>query len=361
MIMRNGIRAITIWMLVSLPAVALGWNDAGHMLIALIAYDELSAPAQQELVQALHAHPRFEEDFDALMPRRVRSAPEAEQNRWLFAFAATWPDIARRFEHVRPPEARDELMAHYHRPQWHFINLPVFLNEADGLALGRVESNQSFDWTEAETSAELNIVQALGMLVAEYHAPATGDAERAVMLSWLLHLLGDLHQPLHTTALFTSQAFPRGDRGGNRLALEGRTTLHHLWDGALGSDRRWGSLLRQLERFQAVAQPEWPGEELAGHPSTRFAEWAREGHGLAARHAYVPEILEQVAAANQGPRQSLRIQLPGNYREQARAVSEVQLLLAGWRTAWLLEQLANRAHLAARGQAAWAEVAVSGD
>jgi hypothetical protein len=359
--MRNAIRAVTIWVLVGLPAVALSWNDTGHMLIALIAYDELSAPAQQELVQTLRAHPRFEEDFDALMPRRVRNAPAAEQNRWVFAFAATWPDVARRFEHVRASEARDALMAQYHRPQWHFINLPVFLSEADGRALGRVESNQSFDWTEAETSSALNIVQALGMLVADYHAPVTGDAERAVMLSWLLHLLGDLHQPLHTTALFTSQAFPRGDRGGNALSVEGRTTLHHLWDGALGSDRRWGSLRRQLERFQAVAQPEWPEEEFAGHPAARFAEWAQEGHGLAARHVYVPEIIEQVAAANQGARQSVRIQLPGNYRDQARAVSEVQVLLAGWRTAWLLEQLANRAHLANRDHAARAAVARSGD
>jgi hypothetical protein len=39
------------------------------------------------------------------------------------------------------------------------------------------------------------------------------DAERrAVALAWLFHLVGDIHQPLHTTELFSVE-YPNGDRG----------------------------------------------------------------------------------------------------------------------------------------------------
>jgi hypothetical protein len=46
-----------------------------------------------------------------------------------------------------------------------------------------------------------------------------GDSERkAVALAWLFHLVGDIHQPLHTAQLFTVD-FPQGDRGGNEICV----------------------------------------------------------------------------------------------------------------------------------------------
>jgi len=40
------------------------------------------------------------------------------------------------------------------------------------------------------------------------------DEEKEIYLTWLLHLIGDIHQPLHCTAVFSEQ-FPNGDKGGN--------------------------------------------------------------------------------------------------------------------------------------------------
>ena len=41
----------------------------------------------------------------------------------------------------------------------------------------------------------------------------SGDLERrAIALAWLFHLVGDIHQPLHTAQLFTAE-YSRGDRG----------------------------------------------------------------------------------------------------------------------------------------------------
>jgi hypothetical protein len=56
----------------------------------------------------------------------------------------------------------------------------------------------------------------------------------AIALAWLFHLVGDIHQSLHTAQLFTAE-YPRGDRGGNEICV--RVTqagqpmdLHKFWD-----------------------------------------------------------------------------------------------------------------------------------
>jgi hypothetical protein len=54
------------------------------------------------------------------------------------------------------------------------------------------------------------------------------------VLSWLIHLAGDLHQPLHTVALFRSD-LPDGDRGGNDIQMKGGGNLHTFWDGRVGT------------------------------------------------------------------------------------------------------------------------------
>jgi hypothetical protein len=54
---------------------------------------------------------------------------------------------------------------------------------------------------------------------------------------WLFHLVGDIHQPLHTTQLFTVE-YPTGDRGGNEICVRVTQTgqpmdLHRFWDGVI--------------------------------------------------------------------------------------------------------------------------------
>src|SRR5258707_10011420 len=84
--------------------------------------------------------------------------------------------------------------------------------------------------------------------------------QRAVALTWLFHLVGDLHQPLHTIQLF-SREYPHGDRGGNevciRLAPErAPLDLHRLWDGLLTSTNNIGRLSKiaaeLLSKFSRV-------------------------------------------------------------------------------------------------------------
>src|SRR5262249_39587347 len=53
-------------------------------------------------------------------------------------------------------------------------------------------------------------------------------------LSWLLHLVGDVHQPLHATTR-VSATKPDGDDGGNGVELSSPANLHTFWDDVLGS------------------------------------------------------------------------------------------------------------------------------
>src|ERR1051326_4796576 len=63
------------------------------------------------------------------------------------------------------------------------------------------------------------------------------DKEKAYDLGWLLHLVGDLHQPMHAVNGI-SETLPEGDRGGNLVEIKGATDgaseLHAFWDEVLG-------------------------------------------------------------------------------------------------------------------------------
>lgn len=64
------------------------------------------------------------------------------------------------------------------------------------------------------------------------------SAERAVFARYLLHVAGDIHQPLHSVGLF-NETFPNGDLGGNRIKITllnstSNFNFHSFWDsGAL--------------------------------------------------------------------------------------------------------------------------------
>ena len=102
------------------------------------------------------------------------------------------------------------------------------------------------------------------------------DPERkAIALAWLFHLVGDMHQPLHTAQLFTTD-YPQGDRGGNEICV--RVTqagqpmdLHRFWDGVITSSsnltrlRNEATALRNRQEFQR--------SQLTELASTDFESW----------------------------------------------------------------------------------------
>jgi hypothetical protein len=97
------------------------------------------------------------------------------------------------------------------------------------------------------------------------------DSMKVYILPWLIHLVGDIHQPLHTLARF-DQLRPNGDRGGNAVLLNSGN-LHSYWDSRLGTsetDRFLGQLIETIQ--QRHSKP----RSLDMNPE----HWAREGFDL---------------------------------------------------------------------------------
>jgi S1/P1 Nuclease len=166
---------------------------------------------------------------------------------------------------------------------------------------------------------------------------------KAIALAWLFHLVGDIHQPLHTAQLLTVD-YPQGDRGGNEICV--RVTqvrqlmdLHRFWDGVITSSsnltrlRNQATALRNRQEFQR--------SQLTELARTDFESWAKESFEVATKIAYrnrgrigIPKgaamDCSMVAAAPV---------LPAGYVQSKRRIVDRRIILTGYRLADLLTRI----------------------
>jgi hypothetical protein len=311
------------------PAVA--WNDTGHLAIAMAAYEALPQDVRARLDEVVGAFPRFRADLVAPSPDWVVGAPAVSQRRWYFAFASTWPDRARRFAHVRDTRERAALVRRYDRPTWHYVNLPTYLAPTDRRTLALPSPPLAAH--ESTRDANLNIVQALERLERDWRNAAT-DAERALALAWIAHLVADLHQPLHATALYAVGVLEKGDRGGNLIAVGSRDDLHGLWDAALGSGRRQQDLERARRALKTGT--------AAAPAAIDFAAWARESRTLADAYVY-PAGLRTSLESQRRSAARLEVSIDDRYRDGMHALARERGALAAVRLAAVLQALTRGA------------------
>src|SRR5262249_16944193 len=117
----------------------------------------------------------------------------------------------------------------------------------------------------------------------------TSPTDRAVLLAWLFHTVGDIHQPLHSTAVFSTKLFPTGDRGGNSVKTMQAGNLHSLWDQFPGQSHGFRD-----SRNKALGEMAKPDLATMGtQASTTLDEkaWLDESHVLAKSHVYTDEVL----------------------------------------------------------------------
>lgn len=319
-------RGFVLAALLVLPLPGLGWNDHGHMLTAAIAWQVMERPARRAAIRALRAHPRYHEDFLRWRPAAV--AGSAAMDEWLFLRASIWPDLVRRL----PDRERER----FHHGRWHYINQPLFLSPGQARRwrgslledLGRAPSDPG----------EMNAVQAYRAALATLRRRHARAEDRGLALSWLIHIAGDLHQPLHTVSLYHRPAFPHGDRGGNDLRVDAKTTLHGLWDGALGDDRDIASLGAAATRLRAdrelVARVRESAREL--DPEV----WLSEGLRSAERDVYTDEIRTAIRAAPTET-DSLPIPISPAYRQAMVSRARERILTAGLRLGRIMNELAK--------------------
>ena len=285
---------------------ASAWNSTGHMTVADIAYDNLT-PKTKASVDALLQHQR---DYGLWMSEMP--AGYTDKGRFAFMKAATWPDDIR-----GTPDSR---------PIWHYIDLPVIAPgyTPDPAALLVVTPN-----AETQIAAESTLLT----------DKSASDQDRAVALCWVEHLIGDIHQPLHDSSLFSPQ-FPKGDKGGNDESLAPDAVdadpletaahahgLHSLWDDMLGATKDPVEIQKIAASLETPAYSRSAFPQLAAHPAVH--EWAVEGNALAQKYVYVNETLSMTPTGDQ----KAEVALPAGYLETAHKIADQQIALAGLRLA----------------------------
>ena len=267
------------------------WGDEGHEVIGIIADHYLEPAVRARVLELLG------EDDTGLVERDM-------------AHESTWADKYR--DSDRDGDKRRYLGTR----DWHFVDL-----EITGLDVNRAcYSRQPLPAgvTASVGPAQDCIIDKIDQFYAELENPATPAAERRAALQFLLHLVGDVHQPLH--------ASDDHDQGGNRKLASGEgiglNNLHHDWDvefvkrlGASDTD----IAQRLTARITEADRARWS----SGTP----LDWALETYAVSKQHTY---------GMLPAPSGGSRYELSQAYVDDATQVTAAQLSKAGVRLASML-------------------------
>lgn len=185
------------------PAPSIAWGDEGHQVVGALAYKRLT-PKAKKAVDTLLA-----QDKDAL------TKPD-------FVSRTTWADKYRDSD-------RNTTQVHYRAThQWHFVDVEIDGGTLQQACFGRPPLPAGTPASQGPAAA--CVVDKIEQFKNELADPATPVGEKALALKFVMHFVGDLHQPLH--------ASDHHDRGGNSLAIEAapstsQSNLHAYWDTRL--------------------------------------------------------------------------------------------------------------------------------
>ena len=225
-------------LLVVQPAQA--WWDQGHILVSKIAEDNLDPKTQETLNAILAAHPDYS----------VQSLSDA----------SLWPDLIKNREHPFHRESRST---------WHYKNRPIGVSLLSGPPQGELVKQL--------------VIQT--QILSDTSVPLEN---RAVALCWVVHLVGDIHQPLHNTALY-SHEFPLGDQGGNRFEVrlgQNKISLHAQLD-SVGGRFLYPVPSYRLESYRNWFQTRYPSSSWIEEISNLdFQAWSDAGLALARSQVY---------------------------------------------------------------------------
>ncbi|MGA2511269.1 MAG: S1/P1 nuclease [Candidatus Acidiferrales bacterium] len=296
---------------------AWGWGCKGHQIVALIAEQHMTAHARDATLQILAASP-----IDPSLARYCQPiVPDP------FADSSTWADDERK---VKPDTG-----------PWHFVDIPRSARESD-------IAKYCPPVTGCVTSALADEVRIL-------RDPKAAPQARADALRFLIHFVGDIHQPLHSTT--------NNDLGGNcvpvaffdRAPVESKPlsgvfypNLHEVWDVEIVEHFSPGEpasqVAKKLDQKFSAKESAWESQPAD------FPAWAWESHQLAESTVYgrlphaipiqTPRSITSCADdASRAAMSQLDEKLGDDYQNAAAPVAQEQLAKAGVRLAALLNSI----------------------
>lgn len=282
---------------------AFAWNSNTHQVIASIAWEEMQ-PQTRERVIALLLQAPPDSGISELFPNDSRPLPERQRE--FFLNASIWADL------VRAPSNK-ERKEKYSHPNWHYT---MFLwKEENGIP---VDVNQP--------PADENIVERLYFFQDSLTSKKGSPDSQAVALAWVLHLVGDIHQPLHVSSKVTDETV-KNDLGGNRFMLDERNNLHSYWDKILDVKYHRELSGGRIDGVANLIKKRQPKTRMLAYLKLRrFAQWAREGYECA-RTSFYPKSLKE----NQRPQEE--------YVNWSSGLAEAAIALAGYRLGYMLNSI----------------------
>ena len=273
------------------------------MQIAAVAYDRLDPTVRAKVNALIKLNPDY--------PKWIDGVADADRDRFAFVHASTWADdikdeagytnsgdTPRSHNAARNIGYADKLRHKY----WHYLDLPF-----------------SPDGTAVRPPDPVNALTQIKALKAALASNATDDV-KSYDLVWLIHPVGDAHQPLHATSRFT--AADPGDNGGNAETVTptdaAAESLHAFWDGLLGDRPTSDEAISMAGSLPAAD----PARAARADPEI----WFDESEAAAEVFAYAPPVGD-----GDGP-----FTLTDAYQQKAIDVAHAQAAVAGARLAALL-------------------------
>lgn len=214
-------KLLALLLLLATARSGYSWGVTGHRVVAEIAQRHLTPRAARALQQLIG-------------PQRL-------------AFWANWPDFIKSDTTGRwKPMSR-----------WHYVDLPGQLSKPEFVRQLKALKGE-------------NLYTQIIAMTAELKDKQLPTEQRQVALRFLVHLAGDMGQPLHVGR--------SGDQGGNRISLywfDKKTSLHALWDEALVDFQQWS--YTEYATVLDVADKDQVAAWQRGTP----ADWLYESHVLA--------------------------------------------------------------------------------
>ncbi|CAN5472770.1 S1/P1 nuclease [soil metagenome] len=248
------LRTLAATLLLAATTSAQAWGDAGHEIVARVA-DHYLQPAVRTRITAL-----LKTDTTGLTAKDI-------------AAQATWADK------YRDSDRNSTKLRYQQTREWHFTDIELGSQREDGDLDAACFGHPPLPAGTAASQgpAHACLLDKLDQFITELGAPGTAPEERLRALQFVLHLVGDLHQPLHSS--------DDHDRGGNtkNVTAAGLSpgNLHRYWD--VEFVRRLGA------RPPAVARSLIAGitaKERASWAQGRPEDWARDSFGVALRTTY---------------------------------------------------------------------------
>ena len=308
--------ALCLPFLACAPA-AEAWGCRGHETVAALAEKHLTPQAKQALLALLTANP-----IDPQLKRYC-----GQRGLDPFVDSSTWADDER---------SRDPATA-----PWHFIDIPLSATQG---------SAQAF------CGAGGCVTQAITNQLAILKDKNAPGAKRAAALRFIIHFVGDLHQPLHGST--------NSDRGGNCVPVKYFTrnphlrnnsyipNLHHVWDTEIPESQMLGADPAEFaDTLDAAFESSFAAWQQGG---MQLDAWAWESHDHAAETAYYGAFSKPVAIEPDVPVNACsddnniaqrmlhkHLVIGPAYRDQAASVVEERLAQAGIRLAMILNDAAK--------------------